>query len=158
MYFPITIWALDLASFHNARMPRSQVMITGATQLAQGLQEAMEPSSQLGHADAAFDANEAPHLPLGVHIPWHAQSEGTGPNFFRTDLPLTTKLSTAIPDPSLGPQCLPNCKIVVTRTLVDLLLPKVRHERSVPPSSPASGYQPLAWTCTCLGISLSTIS
>ena len=83
MYFPITCWAPVLpAQFHNLRMPRSQVMIPGAIQLAQSLQEALEPTSQLGQSDVAFDANEAPHMPLGVHLPWHGQSAGTGPTFF----------------------------------------------------------------------------
>ena len=47
-------------------------------------------------------------------------------------MPLTAKLAAATPDSSLGLHGLPNCIIVVTRTLVDLLLRKVRHERSVP--------------------------
>ena len=53
MFFPIIVWEPHFtAQFHNARMPRQQLMILEAAQLALSLHLALLPSSHLSHSDA----------------------------------------------------------------------------------------------------------
>ena len=105
-------------------------------QLATSLHDAILPSAQLNLRDVAFDTTQAPHTPLGVHLPWHGQSVGTGPTFFRTDLTLHEKLTPSSPESSDGTHCFPNCINLATPYSVDLLMPKVRKARQVPNHSP----------------------